>query len=138
MIPAGRAYTYGQMIVRNKGPKPITFLGATWSHRPADVEFLGARAAGDDRPITYGLWRGFPPAKLRRVSRPLEGYRLQPRKAGDLGLELLLGFRLRERGRYVLRGLTIRYRIGPDQYVKKLEDVLVVCTPPRYKEHCPL
>jgi hypothetical protein len=52
-----------------------------------------------------------------------------PEHGGARGVELLIGLRATRPGHWSLRGVTVRYRIGAQQYVTTYGNTYTVCAP---------
>jgi len=134
-VAVGRPMTYGQVTIGNESDRPLVIDRVTAKHDDA-LELLGVRLAGEDRPISIGAARRWPPRALRDTIEPVEGAVLQPIRKGDAGTELLVGLRTRRPGRWRLWELTVHYRQDGEQFEKRMPQEVLICSP--YSDPCPL
>ena len=107
-----------------RGREPLTFEGLEIAMTPG-LEWLGALVVPADA-VESGLsarYHEFPPEELRRISVPLEGYRLAPGEA----VHVILGFRVRDQGVNGFGHPAIRYRAGDTAYRRVFDYVARLC-----------
>ena len=130
-VYAGRAFTYSQTVVLNRGKQPATLIAARPVRVTPGLEVLKTIVAGSRR-LRTGIAgdRVFPPTfdKLTDL-RALRGYRLAPTSAPDgrRGVELVFALRATKPGRFEFRGIELDYKIDGKRYHEILPNAFAAC-----------
>jgi len=133
-IPAktGQALTFSLPVIYNVSDSSDVTLDRVELERPdKDVEMVGSLTTGNSRRVNYqDADERFPPtSRIYGKPRPLEGTRVPPveSKAGEAGVELIIGVKARKSGRVGARGLVLHYRDGDQKWRVRVPNAFVLC-----------
>jgi hypothetical protein len=129
----GDKFTNGMLVVHNRGDEDIELLDVRPRVSNGGLRFLGAKIAGSERRVgsiqTLPAW---PPVSPDLGDlEPAAGARL-PAGADDAraGVEVLLGFEVRQPGRSTVTGVDLEYRLvgSGDRRKASFTSTMAVCT----------
>lgn len=132
---AGRTLTFSLPVVYNVDEDAEVVLDRVEFDKPdAGLDLVGALATGNSRQANYkDSDDRFPPASsVYGKPRPLRGTKVPPSstRAGEAGVELLVGVRARRSGRIGARGLVVHYTAGEERYRVRVPNAFVLCANP--------
>jgi hypothetical protein len=120
-VELGRPYSWGEILLRNEGRLPVTIDEVELVNAPPGLTILGVRAVRPRDGLIGFLpgWRG--------VGVTPVGLVLSPGPEGDV--ELVVGLRIDDLGRYGIDGVTVRYHDALERYVVHFDQRIGVCGP---------
>jgi hypothetical protein len=132
-VATGRPGTWAGVVLVNRGAAPLTLSSVAPVSLAAGLEVVGVQvrvlgpdgdAAGDPNPSVSGP--GFPPPHRGGA---VAGTVLEPVATADERplAELLVGLVAHRPGRYVLRGLRIRYVVDGKEREGTLSHAVAIC-----------
>lgn len=138
----GSDFANGSLVVMNHGEEDLRILSVEPELTGGGLEYLGAQSAGEARTIGYAQEVEGWPADGEPELGPLRAAAGTVVPANDFGaergVEILLGFRVAEKGRSTVKGVSVRYA-GVDsgeEHEETFVSTLAVCTPPVPVEEC--
>ena len=132
----------GMLQLRNHGVREATLEDVRLIGISPGLDVLGTYAVRiGDLPASPGVVAGarrFPPYRDRSVLHAVRGMKVEPDR-GDRSdeVQLVVGVRAQERGRFEFRGLGVAYRVGSQKFVDRFDLPFAVCTPEVDASRCP-
>ncbi len=132
-VATGAPATWAGIVLLNRGAAPLTLAAVEPVGIDAGLRVVGVQvrvlgadgdASGDPNPSVTGP--GYPPA---HPGAPVAGTVLDPMVTADERpiAEVLIGLAADRPGRYVLRGLRVRYVVGGVEREGTLEHAIALC-----------
>jgi len=129
-IDLDEAYSFGSVVLRNAGDEPAVLDRLTLIDPSPGLEVVGMYTLPVPNARGVGFIEGFHP----EWGEPVAGSPVSPGR----DLQVVIGVRVAEPGRYEFRGVLVDYRVDDARHRANLQHSLRVCAPfERYERRCP-
>jgi hypothetical protein len=130
-VHVGEPYSWGLVVLRNKGEAPATVRRVTLTGQRGTLEVVGLYVLPESRPQTVGFAPGFDAAD----GDPVEGLVIPPGEGQ--GFQVVFGVEVEDEGISGFRSVQVDYDVGSAHYTDSLAHSLALCAPIETYDECP-